>query len=335
MLDNPRGFSTEADLQANRSEIEALWARRTQGRLAGVAGVDIAYAFVLAEGSVGRPVVLAPGRTEFLDKYMEVVFDLHWQGRSVYLLDHRGQGSSGRLLSDSHKGHVESFDDYVADLQQLLAEVIAPQEDLAPVLIGHSMGGAIVARHLQMHPGVAAAAALCSPMLEINTGAPQSIVWPILARIDALLSPKGKEPGYVPGGVPYEELPYMKEGKLNNLTSSELRLSYFNQQYRDQPAWQLGGPTRKWLLRAFEAMRAVLQDVDNIQVPVTVLISGGDRIVREGGIRQFVQALEACGLVAVDSLTLPEAEHELLMESDKRRIPAMNHLLDFIERADP
>lgn len=334
MLDNPRGFSTEADLTANRVCIESLWQKRVQGCFIGVGQVEIAYAYVVAEQSVKRPIVIAPGRTEFFEKYLEVVFDLHQQGYSVYLLDHRGQGASGRLLSDAHKGHVDNFDDYVLDLQQFMTEILLPREALAPLLLGHSMGGAIVARHVQMYPGVAAAAALCSPMLEINTGAPQAIIRPLIAGIEALFAVLAKEPGYVPGAAGYLELPFMKDGKLNNLTSSEARMSYFNQQYLDQPSWQLGGPTRKWLLSAFEAMDSILSDVAAIKVPLTVLVSGGDRIVREEGARRFLKAVEACGRVSVGSLTLQGAQHELLMESDVYRVPALNHLLNFFESVD-
>ena len=334
MRDNPRLLSTAAELLANRAGIEALWQKRVQGSFLGVEQVEIAFAYLKAEQSGKRPLILAPGRTEFFEKYMEVVFDLHQQGYSVYLLDHRGQGASGRLLADTHKGHVENFDDYVLDLQQFIEEVLLPKELLAPVLLGHSMGAAVVARHLQMYPGVAAAAALCSPMLEINTGVPQSIVRALLSSIDALFASRNKEPGYVPGGLAYAELPFMKEGKMNNLTSCEERLDYFNRQYRDEPAWQLGGPTRKWLLAAFEAMDKVLAEVNKIEVPVTVLISGADRIVRERGTQNFLQALKKCGRVSVGSLRLPEAQHELLMESDVYRVPAMNHLLEFFESVE-
>ncbi len=37
------------------------------------------------------------------------------------IIDHRGQGRSGRLLSDTHRGHVVNFSDYVDDLGRALA----------------------------------------------------------------------------------------------------------------------------------------------------------------------------------------------------------------------
>lgn len=334
MQDNPRGISTEAELSRTRSQIEAVWATRVQGRFAGVDGVSIAYAFIEPAERKSRAVVISSGRTEFIDKYAEVAFDLFQQGYAVYVIDHRGQGFSERLLGDSHKGHVVDFEHYIADLHQLVTEVIAPREPLLPVLVGHSMGGAIVARFLQVHPDSASGAVLCSPMLEINTGAPQRIVWPILSRIEALLSSLDKEPGYVPGGVPYAATQFNKEGRMNHLTSCEARLDYFNQQYSNFPQVQMGSPTRHWLLQAFEAMALILAEVDRIRVPVAVIVSGGDRIVREGGAIEFVESLGRLGSAPAPFLRIEGAEHELLMESDAFRLPAMNLLLDFIESID-
>lgn len=334
MQGNPRGLSTEAELGRTRPQIEAVWAQRVQGRFSGVEGVSIAYAYIEPAERKSRAVVISSGRTEFIDKYAEVAFDLFQQGFAVYVIDHRGQGFSGRLLTDLHKGHVVDFEHYVSDLHQFVTEVVLPRESLSPVLVGHSMGAAIVARFIQVYPDIAAGAAVCSPMLEINTGAPQGIVWPILSRIEALLSSPDKEPGYVPGGVPYRAVQFSKEGRMNNLTSSEVRLEYFNQQYIDFPQVQMGSPTRHWLLRAFEAMARILAEVDCVRVPVAVMVSGGDRIVREGGAIEFVESLERLGQVPVSFLRVEGAEHELLMESDVFRLPAMNFLLDFIESID-
>ncbi|MCT6568541.1 alpha/beta fold hydrolase, partial [Staphylococcus aureus] len=43
-------------------------------------------------------VVVVPGRIESYVKYPEVAYDLFQQGYDVIVLDHRGQGRSGRIL---------------------------------------------------------------------------------------------------------------------------------------------------------------------------------------------------------------------------------------------
>src|ERR1700741_4655384 len=49
------------------------------------------------------------GRTEFIEKYFDVVRDLRSRGFAVAILDWRGQGLSQRALSDPFKGHVIDF----------------------------------------------------------------------------------------------------------------------------------------------------------------------------------------------------------------------------------
>ncbi len=63
-----------------------------------------------------RLVLICPGRIESYVKYAEVAYDLFHCGFDVMIIDHRGQGRSGRLLSDTHRGHVVNFSDYVDDL---------------------------------------------------------------------------------------------------------------------------------------------------------------------------------------------------------------------------
>ena len=66
-------------------------------------------------------IVISNGRTESMAGYPELIWDLHQQGYSVYILDHRGQGFSTRLLPDPQKSYVEKFEDYVDDLRHCRA----------------------------------------------------------------------------------------------------------------------------------------------------------------------------------------------------------------------
>ncbi len=57
---------------------------------------------------------------------LEVAYDLFHCGFDVMIIDHRGQGRSGRLLSDTHRGHVVNFSDYVDDLAALWQQQVVP-----------------------------------------------------------------------------------------------------------------------------------------------------------------------------------------------------------------
>src|SRR3954451_20711108 len=65
-------------------------------------------------------VCLFQGRAEFIEKYFETVRDLRARGFAVAMIDWRGQGLSGRSLSDPHKGHVGDFSDYERDVEVLM-----------------------------------------------------------------------------------------------------------------------------------------------------------------------------------------------------------------------
>src|SRR4030095_13442910 len=72
-------------------------------------------------------IVIASGRTEAYLKYKELIFDLWNNGYSIYIHDHRGQGSSDRELgvkSSPQKGHVEKFNFFVSDLRKFVTDVV-------------------------------------------------------------------------------------------------------------------------------------------------------------------------------------------------------------------
>jgi lysophospholipase len=130
-------------------------------------------------------IVLFPGRGEGSFEYYETAIDFIERGfEPVYVLDHRGQGMSPRLLEDPHKGHVERFDDYVDDAAAFVTFVTIDLTSLgagpkpAMYLTSNSMGGAIGIGLFQRlgedNPFIAAA--FLGAMIDVNyhsfTGTP-------------------------------------------------------------------------------------------------------------------------------------------------------------------
>ena len=123
-------------------------------------------------GGARGTVVLLQGRAEFIEKYGETVDDLRARGFAVYALDWRGQGRSGRVLKDSRKGHVVSYEDYLSDLDLFLERLVVAQAPRPIMVLAHSMGGHIVLRHRAEHdsraaPYFAAGIVLSAPMVDI------------------------------------------------------------------------------------------------------------------------------------------------------------------------
>lgn len=116
-----------------------FWRLREEGEFIGVGGVPIRFVrFCSARHQ--RVVVVSPGRIESYVKYPEVAYDLFQCGYDVMILDHRGQGRSGRLLADTHRGHVINFSDYVDDFTQFYQQEVKPRGYRQRFALAHSMG---------------------------------------------------------------------------------------------------------------------------------------------------------------------------------------------------
>ncbi|MGQ7325413.1 alpha/beta hydrolase, partial [Streptococcus suis] len=94
----------------------------------------------------GRALVQG-GRADIVEKFLELIRNLHSGGWSVTAFDWRGQGGSGRLAADRHVGHAASFRPWLDDLAAFWRDWRREQAGPA-MLIGHSMGGHLALRAL-------------------------------------------------------------------------------------------------------------------------------------------------------------------------------------------
>ena len=115
----------------------------------------------------GRTVLILGGRTEFVEKYAETFIDLQRRGFAVVTHDWRGQGLSGRLLANPHKGHVGAYEDYIADLDTVIDARIPADQHGHIIVLAHSMGGHVALRYLHDRPGLIERAVLSAPMVDI------------------------------------------------------------------------------------------------------------------------------------------------------------------------
>ncbi len=211
-----------------------FWRLREEGEFIGVGGVPIRFVrFCSARHQ--RVVVVSPGRIESYVKYPEVAYDLFQCGYDVMILDHRGQGRSGRLLADTHRGHVINFSDYVDDFTQFYQQEVKPRGYRQRFALAHSMGGAILAQFLARQPQAFDAAAFCAPMFGIYLPMPGWMANRILDWAEK--HPKVRE-YYAIGTGQWRPLPYV----VNVLTHSRERYRRCLRYYADYPELQVGGP---------------------------------------------------------------------------------------------
>ena len=96
-----------------RDKIEPFLADiRQEGFFDAKDGLRIHYEMYLHPQSRGA-VVIAHGFTESEEKFREMAYRCYAQDYSVFSIDHRGHGRSGRLVMPEFLTHVENFADYL------------------------------------------------------------------------------------------------------------------------------------------------------------------------------------------------------------------------------
>lgn len=128
-------------------------------------------------------VCLAHGLGEHTSRYAHVAEALGREGFVVFGSDLRGHGRSG-----GERGHVSSADDYLDDIDLLLAQARARYPGLPLLLYGHSLGGILVLYHgLKRKPDVKGVIAASSGLRTALEKQPVKI---LLAKALGAVAPK-------------------------------------------------------------------------------------------------------------------------------------------------
>lgn len=250
-------------------------------------------------------VILVPGRTEFCEKYFETAEDFRTRGFTVFVMDHRGQGLSDRILDNVLGSYIKSFNSYVNDLVALL-ELFQAELPRPHIMVGHSMGGAIGLLGMLQGKLAPDAAVYNAPMLGL-VGLEQPFVTPILQTMSAMGLAKRPIPFQAQrAGLP---VPFAN----NKLTSDKGRYNVWRAYFDNAPRLRLGGPTYAWINASAKAIRFINRNAKNLKTPTLMVSAGSDRIVIPEDVESFAQRA-GCEL-----LRLPEARHETFLEQDYLR----------------
>lgn len=257
-------------------------------------------------------VVLLSGRSEFIEKYFEVVGALLERGYAVATLDWRGQGLSDRSLPNPYKGHVEHFDLYVSDLRHVIETFVLPNCKGPYRLVCHSLGGNIGLRYLGAHPDTFSDALFSAPMWGIGRAARTT---PFVRGVSAVTRTLGLGARYVPGtggdwfpgSYPFED---------NVLTGDRDRFERAEEQRIADPRLALGAPTLGWVRQAIASMDVIHRAgfPEAIDIPMQICSAKKDALVSVASHQLIARRLKNAKHLVVDG-----ARHELLMETDAHR----------------
>lgn len=271
-------------------------------------------------GEVREPrgtIIFSPGRTEFIEKYLESIDDLTKRGFSVIVIDPRGQGLSDRMLPDRLKSWVGSFQDYADDLGWV-CDTLAPHCPKPFIAMGHSMGGTIVLQAILSGVFSPSAVICASPMLglvDIDSGIMRGTIRGLSALgLSRRSLPLQKQRNGLP--VPFAD---------NKLTSDRDRYKRWASFFQNTPRLRVGEPTFGWISAAFSGMSFVNRNAPRLGLPGLMVAAGGDQIVDPATIDLF--AVKSGSQFHV----VPGAKHELFLERDGLRNEFLQVVDDFLE----
>ena len=99
MFRQKKGWETRENAFAafTHGPLTDFWRQREEAEFTGVDDIPVRFVrFHAADHD--RVIVVCPGRIESYVKYAELAYDLFHLGFDVLIIDHRGQGRSGRIL---------------------------------------------------------------------------------------------------------------------------------------------------------------------------------------------------------------------------------------------
>ncbi|QCI63851.1 alpha/beta fold hydrolase [Phreatobacter stygius] len=271
-------------------------------------GVPIRYARWEPTGAPRKgTLVIAQGRTEFIEKYFEAIQELRARGFGVLAFDWRGQGGSGRLTSDIRKGHVRRFADYQIDFETIMEAVALPDCRPPFYALAHSMGGAIMIEALKAGRTWFDRVVLSAPMVKLAQ-VPRPIL--PLAALSAL-SLIGLGSMVIPGGSlePLSKRPF----ETNPVCSDPERYARVAAYADVDRRLGMGAPTVSWVREALKATATFAHPLyaADIRQPILIIAAGKDPLVSTPAVEEFGSRLKAG-----HSVVVPGAKHELLFERE-------------------
>ncbi len=192
--------------------------------------------------------LLVHGIGEHCGRYEHVGDAFAKAGVDVLAYDQRGFGES-----EGERGHIETFDEYLADVEPLIAD--RRELGVPVVLFGHSLGGLVCTAYLLGERPQPDYAVLSSPALAADLPAWQRVGAPILGAV----APKLRVPADFDGSILSRD--------------RQVQIDYENDPLR------VPSSTARLGREILRTMQAVATSLDRLRVPTYVLHGAADKLV--------------------------------------------------------
>lgn len=255
---------------------------------------------IWSDGARGT-VHIFSGRTEYIEKYADVIQKLVSRGYAVTAHDWRGQGLSTRNQEHPMRCHIMDFAEFQLDAKAIMDachDLPKPRK-----LFCHSMGGAIGLRYLHGEHEIESAV-FSAPMWGIYI---PLTLRPVANMITGHVDRHDRQWHCVFGTDerPYETYtPFWR----NLLTTNRETYAELGQTLKTFPELGLGGPTYYW----YAAAKAEMDDLLNMEapkVPALVFVGSKEKIVDAKRLSSYTNSAQSFRLINVAG-----AKHETYIE---------------------
>lgn len=263
---------------------------RTERNFDGVGGVPIVYDVWTPDVPPRAVVILAHGFGEHARRYDHVTQRLGKAGLITYALDHRGHGRSG-----GKRVMVRDVSEFTNDFDTLVGVATRENPGLTRIVLGHSMGGAIVFAYGVERPDNYDLMVLSAPAIAAQDMVPRVVA--LAAKVLGVLTP----------GLPVEALDF------NAISRDPEVVNAYNTDplvYHGKVPAGLG----RALLQVGETMP---QRAPALTTPLLVVHGTGDSLVPIEGSRRLVDCV---GSADVELKEYAGLFHEVFNEPEQAQV---------------
>ncbi len=268
-------------------------------------------------------IFLQSGRTEFIEKYYEVISEFIDRGYAIAMMDWRGQGLSSRVSKNIRIGHIDNFKTFDDDFIKIVEECFKKRCPTPFIGFGHSMGGCLLASYFISEKNVLEKCILCAPMVSVRANAMSRRIVKLLGLLDNI--------GY--GSFPMQKPSWDSEDgwieepfEDNALTTDRERFERSFKFLKKCPELGVKGITVGWLKHALNRTNQFKKIQWNIAIkrPLLLLDATEDKLVNSHLNKEL---LGQSDLVEIKSL---KSQHEIMMETDEIRDEAWKSIDNFL-----
>ncbi|WXG41093.1 MAG: lysophospholipase [Candidatus Freyarchaeum deiterrae] len=259
------------------------------GNFEGKNGTKIYYQLWKPD-KVKDAMIISHGYAEYSGRYPHVGDHFANEGIAVYALDHRGHG-----LSEGHRGHIDSFDDYLADLDTFFGIVKGMEKGKKIFLLGHSMGGTIAIAYALKQPKKMNGLILSSPWLKTASPPDPELVKQIVALSQS---------------NPTQDLPAPVEPK--NISHDPVVVNAY-----DKDPMVFRTLTARFIVEIFTACENDIKNAGKLVVPTLHMYAGADKVVDPDGSKEFAKGVKEKDYKVI---VFPDFYHELFNEVEKQKV---------------